>query len=335
MARTELFILKTKEIDDDLYLFFRYKIHDDNDAITEFGVKYRKYEDDMEISDNGVKKDSVGAYTLDGDGNKVYQQLDVYVLDEMFYDRTKTNYTFVTKKGSDDPESHNVEFTDFDKDGKYTLDNDDITVNIDLANKLLSWTPKNGDTGIIEIGISLDALYFVNEDMNQQQMLNHQFEVINQAKGLVLQDKVQEAIDDIDRDYNALNTKLDDKTNEIKNNDNSNKDSIISNDNNNKNTLIQKIDDDKDDIENHIDNFITEFTTLDGSDGAYLKDGTKIKLSNFKDIIWTIDKSFHFTNDRGIVKIAYKIYSTSTDSEGNEFRRNMIIDQNLVSEVVE
>ncbi len=151
--------MKTKLFlnDDNIYAF-KYEIYDDSNNLVEEGYKlYSKFNDDLVVSDTQkVYLDSVGSYTLDDDGNKVYHELVVVNKNQQ---RIKDNeYCVVNFVSNNSSKTLDIDINDFDSNGVYKYEDDYLSFEVDVINGIVSWLTKDGVSTVVDFYFSKEII---------------------------------------------------------------------------------------------------------------------------------------------------------------------------------
>jgi len=194
--------MKTKLFlnDDNIYAF-KYEIYDDSNNLVEEGYKlYSKFNDDLVVSDTQkVYLDSVGSYTLDDDGNKVYHELIVVNKNQQ---RIKDNeYCVVNFVSNNSSKTLDIDINDFDSNGVYKYEDDYLSFEVDVINSVVSWLTKDGVS-------TVDDFYFSKEIIDNIKKIDY----FEEYQSLIdVNNKINDGINKID----SLSNKITDESNNL------------------------------------------------------------------------------------------------------------------------
>jgi len=150
-----------------------------------------------------------------------------------------------------------------------------------------------------------------------------------------IDNKSTNVINEIDSKYDSVITEIDNQATNITNNVNDNTNDLLSETTNSlsskidtqKNNIVTEVDNKAQEIEDKFDSIIVQLSSLSGSSGAKYDDGDIVTVKNYLGN-WKVKASFLALNERGVLKIAYKLQKQdSTDT--------MIVFQELIDSLVQ
>jgi len=313
--------------------------YDDNGNLTDSGYRFFDVNvftgsDEYELSSNdGVYIDGIGTYTKDDDGNKVYHTSE-WSFSSCILDETCSNNSFYVN----DTE---IKLSSFDKDGKYTYDDDNVTYTIDIVNNSISFKSKDGSTTVSSCKLPLNykTIQFV---FSKQKEPTIEYELIKE-KLSILDNKITEGFTTVETTQNDIinnqNTMLDNQNVTLKDLDSvlSNQDNminnqstiidktktIIDNQSSNLNTLETDLDNKTQEIKDFFIQNRIDITDIDGNFGSLYKDGDKVVVKGLDGIVWDVIGVTLYKDYRNHLSIIYKI---STDNG----TRQMFIDETML-----
>jgi len=280
---------------------FYYEDYDSDGNLTDSGYNFNdEYSADMEISsDDGVYLDDIGSYTKDDDGNKIYHTLVRYFQSYPIDFNVKNKFTLTIKDG-DNETTKEIKLSDFDKDGFYNYSDDDLEYSIYLINKTISFKCKNqnGSKTILNVIIPNYEELFMHTINRTNEIDFKMFMQINQRKLL------EQGIADVGSKYDSLKNQIDTNTEDIKNNDNSN----------------------KNEIEDTINKYIFELVSVNGNIGSMYAEGVIVAIDGFNGE-WKILQQTVYRNDRKMLLILYSIEGiTENVNKG----KKMLVDEKII-----
>ena len=280
---------------------FYYEDYDSDGNLTDSGYNFNdEYSVDMEISsDDGVYLDDIGSYTKDDDGNKNYHTLVRYFQSYPIDFNVKNKFTLTIKDG-DNETTKEIKLSDFDKDGFYNYSDDDLEYSIYLINKTISFKCKNqnGSKTILNVIIPNYEELFMHTINRTNEIDFKMFMQINQRKLL------EQGIADVGSKYDSLKNQIDTNTEDIKNNDNSN----------------------KNEIEDTINKYIFELVSVNGNIGSMYAEGVIVAIDGFNGE-WKILQQTVYRNDRKMLLILYSIEGiTENVNKG----KKMLVDEKII-----
>jgi len=246
--------------------------YDDNGNLTDSGYRFFDVNvltgsDEYELSSNdGVYIDGIGTYTKDDDGNKVYHTSE-WSFSSCILDETCSNNSFYVN----DTE---IKLSSFDKDGKYTYDDDNVTYTIDIVNNNISFKSKDGSTTVSSCKLPLNykTMQFV---FSKQKEPTIEYELIKE-KLSILDNKITEGFTTVETTQNDIKTDLDNKAQEIK---------------------------------DYFDKSKIDFTDIDGNFGSKYEDGDIVYVDGIKGIEWNVEKVTIYKDFRNHLNVMYLISS--------------------------
>ena len=280
---------------------FYYEDYDSDGNLTDSGYNFNdEYSIDMEISSNdGVYLDDIGVYTKDDDGNKNYHTLVRYFQSYDIDINTKNKFV-VTIKDGDSETIYEINLSDFDKDGFYNYSDDNLEYSIYLINKTISFKCKdqNGSKTVSNIVIP-----------NYEELFSHTINRTNEVDFKMFMqtnqvDLLNKGIAAVGSKYDLLKNQIDTNTEDIKNNDNSN----------------------KDEIESKIDEYIFELVNVGGNIGSMYSEGVIVSIDGFNGE-WKILQQTVYRNDR---KMLLVLYSIEGITENVNRGKKMLVDEKII-----
>lgn len=344
-------------VDNDNAYNLYYQDYDDNGTLTDQGNDFfSEFSDDIEISSNdGVYEDSLGVYTKDSDGNKVYHNYEKN-LNSVELDFTQNHLIVITFNDDDNTVLSLDLYNDFDKNGVYEDDGDDYYLKVDLVAKTYNFKPKK-DYGIANVKFpnSIKLMKMLNKDYSFEYTYNNIHKVNT--------DYYDQTKEDLENKYNYLvqldNTNtitlvdLNNKNyNDLVTLNNNNKDSIIKVNNDNKDELVSLNNDNKDKISNELtdkltttnDNINTKAKDIQDSISCAKSNlisingnaGSKYSVDQIVDVIdyngrWRIDSMYVFKNDKRIISIIYLLTGIDDVNKDRQFLCDEAIIKGLAS----
>ena len=288
-------------IDNDSKYGFYYEDQDDTGSTSSSGIKfYSEFADDLVVDDNdGVYEDSLGTYTKDDDGNKVYHK----------YEKNLNQFTSV---GSDKL-SVIVSFTNGTSlilslmsdfiNGVYEDDGDDYYLKIDLTAKTFAYEPKS-DYGIVQLVLPNSVMMqkMLNKDLSFETTYN---ETVN---------KIALSEDNIKSNIEISKIEIEEY---LENISNANKDVIIAeigskeveilNDLADKFTTTNtKIDDNMNTIIDTIDCAKSSLIALNGNSGAKYMSGQTVVIKDYNGE-WNIVSSYVYKSSKKTLDVLYLV----------------------------
>ena len=343
----------------------RYKVNKD-DGTTVEGIKFfaqTEYGQEVQLTDDGddsVYTNGQCSYTKDSDGNPVYHDFITYMntftsLNGFSSDTSSVynvSFTIIDNNGTENTITKNL-IDDFNN-GVCDASTDDYNLTIDLVNKNVTFKPKTSGYKFKEITLPYSSLlvHILNNDINLDLPEQRKKDVIAKVdsetvtiKAVIgtnkdniikeIDNKSTNVINEIDSKYDSVITEIDNQATNITNNVNDNTNDLLSETTNSlsskidtqKNNIVTEVDNKAQEIEDKFDSIIVQLSSLSGSSGAKYDDGDIVTVKNYLGN-WKVKASFLALNERGVLKIAYKLQKQdSTDT--------MIVFQELIDSLVQ